>query len=69
MGEVRNAYKILVGEPEGKGPRGRTCRRWKDNMKTYLRKTGWEVVEWIHQAQDRDQWRALVKALVKLRVP
>jgi len=55
MGEMRNVYKILVGRPEGKRPLGRSGRRWEDNNRLDLRKIGWEVVDWIHLAQDREQ--------------
>jgi hypothetical protein len=65
MGETRNAYRILVGKPEGKRPLGRPRYRWVDNIKMNLRVIGWECMDWIELAQDRDQWRALVN----LRVP
>jgi hypothetical protein len=63
MGETRNAYRILVGKPEGKRPLGRSRRRWVDNIKMDLREIGWDGMNWIELAQDRDQWRALVKLL------
>jgi hypothetical protein len=69
MGEKRNAYRILVGNPEGKRPLGRPRRRWVDNIKTDLREIGWDGGDWIDLSQDRDQWRALVKAAMNLRVP
>jgi hypothetical protein len=69
MGETRNAYRILVGTPEGKRPLGRPRRRWVENIKIYLRETGWDGVDWIELAQVRDQWRALVNTVMKLRVP
>jgi hypothetical protein len=69
MGETGNAYRILVGEPEGKRPLGRPRRRWVDNIKIDLRETGWDGVDWIDQAQDRDQRRALVSTVMNLRVP
>jgi hypothetical protein len=59
MGEARNAYRILVGKPEGKRPLGRPRRRWVDNIKMYLKEIGWDGVDWIELAQGRDQWRAL----------
>jgi hypothetical protein len=54
---MRSAYKILVGNPGGKGPLGRPRRRWKDNIKTDLRKIGPERVDWIHKAQVTDRCR------------
>jgi hypothetical protein len=54
MGEKRNAYRILVGKPEGKETTGRPRRRWVDNIKMDLRKTGWGRMDWIDVAQDRD---------------
>jgi hypothetical protein len=69
MGETRNAYTILVGKPEGKRPLGRPRRRWVDNIKVYLGEIGWDGVDWIELAQDRDQWRALVNTVMNLRVP
>jgi hypothetical protein len=69
MGEKRKAYRILVGEPEGKRPLGRPRRGWVDNIKTDLRETGWDGVDWIDMAQDREQWRALVNTVLILRVP
>jgi hypothetical protein len=57
MGEKRNAYRILVGQPEGKRLLGRPRRRWVDNIKMGLREIGWVGMDWIDLAQDRDQWR------------
>jgi hypothetical protein len=68
-GEKRNAYRILVGNPEGKRPLGRPRRRWVDNIKMDLREIGWDGIDWIDLAQDRDQWRVLVNAVMNLRVP
>jgi len=59
MGEMKNAYKIFVGNPEGLRPRGRLRRRWEDNIRMNLTEIGWESVDWIHMAQDRERWRAL----------
>jgi hypothetical protein len=69
MGEKQNAYRILVGKPGGKRPLGRSSRRWVDNIITDLREIGWNAVDWIDLAQDRDQWRALVKSVLNIRVP
>jgi hypothetical protein len=69
MGETRNAYRILVGKPEGKRSLGRPRRRWVDNIKMDLREIGRHGVDWIELAQDRDQWRALVNTVMNLRVP
>src|SRR5215470_10217895 len=68
-GEGRGAYRILVGRPEGRRPLGRPRRRWEDNIKMDLREVGWEGVDWIELAQDRDRWRALVNAVMNLWVP
>jgi hypothetical protein len=68
MGET-NAYRILVGKPEGKRPLKRPRRRWVNNIKIDLREIGWDDVDWIDLAQDRDQWRALVNTVKDLRVP
>jgi hypothetical protein len=64
-----NAYRILVGKPEGKKPLGRSRRRWVNNIKMDLREIGWYGMHWIDLAQDRDQWRALVNTVMNLRVP
>ncbi|KAJ4432406.1 hypothetical protein ANN_21025 [Periplaneta americana] len=69
MGESRNADGVLVGRPEGKRPLGRPRRRWEDNIKMDLREVGYDDREWINLAQDRDQWRAYVRAAMNLRVP
>ncbi|KAJ4452188.1 hypothetical protein ANN_03706 [Periplaneta americana] len=62
MGESRNAYRVLVGRPEGKRPLGKPRRRWEDNIKMDLREVGYDGRDWINLAQDRDQWRAYVRA-------
>jgi hypothetical protein len=69
MGEKRNAYRILVGKPEGKTPLGRPRRMWVDNIKMDLKEMVWYGVDWIDLAQDRDQWMALVYTVMNLRVP
>jgi hypothetical protein len=69
MGEMRVAYNIWVGRPEGRRPLGRPRRRWENNIKMDLRKVGFGDVDWIHWAQDRDRWRAPVNTVMNLRVP
>jgi hypothetical protein len=69
MGEKRNAYRLLVGKPEGKSPLGRPRRRWMDNFKMDLGDIGWGSVDWIGLAQDKNRWRALVNSVLNLRVP
>jgi hypothetical protein len=63
MGEM-NAYRILVGKPEGKRPLGRPRRRWVDNIKMDLREVGWDGRDWIDLAQDRDRWMAHANAVI-----
>jgi hypothetical protein len=58
-----------VGKPEGKRPLGRPRYRWVHNNKIDLTEIGWEGMDWINLAQDRDQWRALVNTVLNLRVP
>jgi hypothetical protein len=68
-GEKRNAHRILEGKQEGKRPLGRPRRRSEDNIKMYLRGIGWGGVDWSDLGQDRNQCRALVNAVMNLRVP
>jgi hypothetical protein len=68
-GERRNACRILVGKPEGSKPLGRPRHKWMDNIKMDLRDIGWDGIDWIDLAQNRDQWRALVNTVMNLRVP
>jgi hypothetical protein len=68
-GEKRNAYRILVGKPEGKRPLVTPSHRWEDNIRMDLREVGWGGMDWIDLAHDRDQWRALVNMVMNLRVP
>jgi hypothetical protein len=69
MGKKRNVYRLFVGKPEGKRPRGRPRRRWIDNIKMVLVEIEWSVVDWIGLAQDGYSWRALVNAVMNLQVP
>jgi hypothetical protein len=64
MGEKRNAYRLLVGKPEGRRP-----HRWLDNIRMDLGEVGWGDVDWIGLAQDKDRCRALVNSVLNLRVP
>jgi hypothetical protein len=68
-GDNRNAYRLLVGKPEGKRPLGKSRRRWVDNVEMDLRETGWVGMDWIDLAQDRNRWRALVNTVMNLLVP
>jgi hypothetical protein len=64
MGEKRKAYMSLIGKPERNKPLGRPRRKWVDNIKVDL-----VEIDWIGLAQDRDKWRALMNAVMNLRVP
>jgi hypothetical protein len=68
-GEKRNAYRILVGKPEGRRPLGRPKHRWVDSIKIDRREMGWDGMNWINLAVVRDQWRALVNTVMNLQVP
>jgi hypothetical protein len=68
MGERRNAYRLLVGKPEERRPLGRPRLRWVDNIRMDLVEVGWDDVDWIGLAQDRDRWRALVNSVLNLWV-
>ena len=68
LAERRVLYSVLVGNPEGKRPLGRPRRRWQDNTKIDLQELGCGGMDWIELAQDRDRWRALVNAVMNLRV-
>jgi len=66
---LRSEYRVLVGKPEGKRPLGRPRRRWEDNIKIDLKEVGCGGMDWIGLAQNWDRWRALVNAVMNLRVP
>jgi hypothetical protein len=68
MGEERKVYKVLVRKPEGKRPPGRSRRRWEDGIRINLREIGLGGADWIRLAQNRDRWRAVVSAVMNLRV-
>ena len=68
-GGKRGVYRVLVGKLEGKSPFGRPRPRWEDNIKMDLQEMECEVMDWIELPPDRDRWRALVNALMNLRVP
>jgi hypothetical protein len=68
MGEMRNRFKILAGRPEGKRPRGRPRRRWEGYIRTDLTDNGVRGLDRIHMAKDRDQWRALLNAVMNIRI-
>jgi hypothetical protein len=68
-GKKRNVYRLLVGKAEGKRPLGRQRRRWMDNINMDFVEIGLGGVDWIGLNQDREKWRALVNAVMSLRVP
>jgi hypothetical protein len=69
IGEKRNAYRLLVGKPEGKRPLGRPRCRWVDNIRMVLGEVEWGYVDWIGLAKDTNRWRVLVNSVLNLRVP
>jgi len=66
MGEMRNAYKILVRKSEGKRPLIRPGHRWENNIRMYLREIRWEGVDWTFLVQYGDQWQVLVNTVINL---
>ena len=69
IGDRRGAYRVLVGTPEGKRPLGRPRYRREDNIKICFQAVRWGGMDWIDLAQDRDNWRALVIAVMNFQVP
>jgi hypothetical protein len=69
MKERRGVYRVLMGKPDEKRKLGRPRRRWEDNIKMNIQEVRWWGIYWIDMAQDRDSWRALVNAIMNLRVP
>jgi hypothetical protein len=68
-GEKRNAYRLLMGKPDGKRPLRRPRSRWVDNIRMDLGEVGWGDVDWIGLSKDRNRRRDLVNSVLKLRVP
>jgi len=68
MGDRRGLYRVSVGKPEGKRPLVRPRGRWEDNVKTTLQEVGCGGMDWIELAQDRERWRALLNAVMNIRV-
>jgi len=68
-GGRRGLHRVLVGQPEGKRPLGRSRCRWEDNTRMDLQEVGCGDLDWIDLAQDRDSWQALVNAVMNIRVP
>jgi hypothetical protein len=68
MGEMRGVYRIFVGKSEGKRLLGRPRSIWENNIKMNLQEVGCRCMDWIELAQDRDWWRALLNAVMNLRV-
>jgi len=69
MVETRDVYRVLMGKPERKRPLGRPRHRWEDNIKINLQEVGCGGMDWTDLAHDKDRWRALVNAVMNLRVP
>jgi hypothetical protein len=69
MVNIRNTYKILVESLNGRDPLERSRCKWEDEINTDLKETVCEGLEWVHLSRERDQWRALVNTVMKLRFP
>jgi hypothetical protein len=66
---MKNAYKVVIGKPEGKRPLGRPVRRWEDNIKMGVTEIRFGVVDWVNLAWDRGRLWALVNTVMNLQVP
>jgi hypothetical protein len=69
MRNGRDAYRVLVGKPEGKRPLGKPSHKWEDNIKIDLQDMGWRGMDWIDLAWNRGRWWDLVIAVINLHVP
>ena len=69
MKDDRSAFRILTGTPTGKGPLGKPRRKWEDNIRMDLEDIGIIAGNMVDSAQDTNYWRALVNAVLVLRVP
>jgi hypothetical protein len=69
MRDMRKAHSSLVRKPDGKIPLGIPRSRWEENIRLDYGEINWEIVDWIHLAQDRDQWLSLMNTVMNLRVP
>jgi hypothetical protein len=69
MVEMKNANKTFIGKPEGKRACETSIQRWEDNIRMDRREMGLEGTDWIHLAQDWDQWQALVNTVMNLQIP
>ena len=69
MGERRDVYRVLVGQPDGRRPLGICRHRWEDNIRMDLQEVRCRGVEWIELVQDRDRWQAFVNVVMNLRFP
>jgi hypothetical protein len=66
MRNRRDAYRVLVGRPEGQSPLERPRCRWKEAIKMNLQEVGWGGADWIGLAEDRDRWQALVSVVINI---
>jgi len=69
MKESKGGYMVLVEKPEGKRPLRKSRHSWEDNIKMDFQEVGCEAMDWIHLAQDRDSWRAILNAVMILWIP